>query len=467
MRRPRIRFSPVWLPVLFTGLLALWLSLSTAGRGARAAAELPTGLEASWLFPSTEGGAYFLCGDGGSAWACHFSGPDQEAPASAALASPPSLVYGENGKLCLFYAYDGFGTLLALDPELDLGEAEGNAALFFTSLPASYACGEGWLYVEDQEGVAAFPPDGGEALSLPVRGRLYTAPDGQAFAWGEGLLYRLSGGEAEALSGEEPRLFLGGGAYLSVEGTIFRLTETGAELVMAADPALRYWGGSALLAFGGSRVTAYGWDGLPAGSYEAGGEVAAVSQDFALVKTSGGFRLVAHDFQPDPTPAPTPDQEPSPAPTPEEEPSPTPVPTPYPSPSPTPSPSPSPESSPWPTPPVEVQGSWLYVPPGTTLETLRQLFWPDPVTFYNMQGAVVTEGLAGTGMTARKYTLVVPGDGNGDGRVDQRDMDAGLELLLRNQREGPQALALDLDGDEILTLKDLVLFSQRLEGAAP
>ena len=44
---------------------------------------------------------------------------------------------------------------------------------------------------------------------------------------------------------------------------------------------------------------------------------------------------------------------------------------------------------------------------------------------------------------------------------------AGLELLLRNQREGPQALALDLDGDEILTLKDLVLFSQRLEGAAP
>lgn len=472
MKLPRVRPSSVWLPVLFLGLLAFWVSLSSHGDGARATAGLPGGLHTSLLVPGPEGGALFLCGDGESAWACRFDSPDQSEPASAQLASPPSLAYGEDGNLCLFYAYSDFGTLLTVGPDLDLNAAETDAAIFFADLPASYACAGGWLYAETSENIAAYPPDGSGPLSLSIQGRLFTAPDGEAFAWTGDVLYRLSGGEAVAAAREEPRLFLGGGAFLSADGTIFRLTEAGAQPVLEADPALTYWGGSALLAFGGSQAAAYGWDGAPIGSYQAEGEVSAVTDGFALVQSDGGYRLVLHDFQPEPTPEPPPEEEPSPSPS--VSPAPSPEPSPYPSPEPSPSllPSLAPSSpptdspSPSPTPPVEVRGSWLYVSPGTSLEELRQLFWPDPVVFYSMAGRPVSEGLAGTGMTARKYTLIVPGDADGNGRVDQQDMLAGLDLLLRKELDGPQALALDQDGDEVLSLKDLLLFAQQLAGDA-
>lgn len=83
--------------------------------------------------------------------------------------------------------------------------------------------------------------------------------------------------------------------------------------------------------------------------------------------------------------------------------------------------------------------------------------------FYDRQGNPVTDGLAATGMTVRSYTIIVPGDADGNGYVDAQDIVRGIELCLQDEIPALEALALDLNGTGALEWEDLVLCSRSLD----
>lgn len=218
-----------------------------------------------------------------------------------------------------------------------------------------------------------------------------------------------------------------------------------------------------LLTASGTTVQASSLSGEPVGSVEIPGEVAALCGSGALFRQEGNFLFFPARFYQEPDPTATP----SPAPSPSEEPqpssSPTPSLTPTPEPSPTPADptiSPSPSDNPD---GIAIDGEWLVMPAGTTVETVVAWFVPGTVSIRDHAGQVVDSGSLATGMTAGAYQVAVQGDCDGSGSLSRNDLQEAQALLLEGtQVDSPYRRAADWDDDGLLTTQDLVLLAQQL-----
>ena len=352
-------------------------------------------------------------------------------------------------------------------------------------------------------------------LQVTPQGQLYVYAGGTLYHSGDGSFQRLSpvsgGKEPFALLGEEGWVDVSGGVYRLENGSPRLVTDLGLPPVVGTEPL--YAGDEQGFAVGqnSGEITWYGWDGSVLGSCLVPTPLRAVTPSLALCGGDGALALAQTGFAapaatPTPTPTPAPSEEPegtptpapseepeeTPSPAPSEEPegtpspapsqepgeTPTPVPseepegTPSPAPSqepgetPTPAPSQGPEESPAPTPAPppagwapELQGDKIYVPLGAAVEDLRNYFKPMAVKVLTPEGEAVYYGNLATGMTVEEYTIVVPGDCDGTGACNDRDVQAAqAHLLEETLLEGPCRLAADLDGDGEVTPEDLVLF---------
>ena len=345
-------------------------------------------------------------------------------------------------------------------------------------------------------------PRGGEAAEREFEGEirfLQVTPQGQLYVYAGGTLYHSGDGSLQGLSpvsgGKEPFALLGEEGWVDVSGGVYRLeqgsprlvTDLGDSPVVGTEPL--YAGDKQGFAVGqdSGEITWYGWDGSVLGSCLVPTPLRAVTPSLALCGGDGALALAQTGFAapaatPTPTPTPAPSEEPegTPTPAPSEEPEGTPTPapseepeeTPTPAPSeepeetPTPAPSQGPEESPAPTPAPppagwapELQGDKIYVPLGAAVEDLRNYFKPMAVKVLTPEGEAVYYGNLATGMTVEEYTIVVPGDCDGTGACNDRDVQAAqAHLLEETLLEGPCRLAADLDGDGEVTPEDLVLF---------
>ena len=352
---------------------------------------------------------------------------------------------------------------------------------------------------------------------------LQVTPQGQLYVYAGGTLYHSGDGSLQGLSpvsgGKEPFALLGEEGWVDVSGGVYRLEQGSPRLVtdLGRPPVVGteslYAGDKQGFAVGqdGGAITWYGWDGSVLGSRLVPTPLRAVTPSLALCGGDGALALAQTGFAapaatPTPTPTPAPSEEPeetptpapseepegtptpapseepegTPTPAPSEEPEETPTPapseepeeTPTPAPSegpeeaPTPAPSEEPEESPAPTPAPppagwapELQGDKIYVPLGAAVEDLRNYFKPMAVKVLTPEGEAVYYGNLATGMTVEEYTIVVPGDCDGTGACNDRDVQAAqAHLLEETLLEGPCRLAADLDGDGEVTPEDLVLF---------
>ena len=373
------------------------------------------------------------------------------------------------------------------------------------------------LYPRGGGGEAADREFEGEIRFLQVtpQGQLYVYAGGTLYHSGDGSFQRLSpvsgGKEPFALLGEEGWVDVSGGVYRLENGSPRLVTDLGLPPVVGTEPL--YAGDEQGFAVGqnSGEITWYGWDGSVLGSCLVPTPLRAVTPSLALCGGDGALALAQTGFAapaatPTPTPTPAPSEEPeetptpapseepegTPTPAPSEEPEGTPTPapseepegtpspapseepegTPSPAPSqepgetPTPAPSEGPEEAPTPTPAPppagwapELQGDKIYVPLGAAVEDLRNYFKPMAVKVLTPEGEAVYYGNLATGMTVEEYTIVVPGDCDGTGACNDRDVQAAqAHLLEETLLEGPCRLAADLDGDGEVTPEDLVLF---------
>ena len=333
-------------------------------------------------------------------------------------------------------------------------------------------------------------PRGGEAAEREFEGEirfLQVTPQGQLYVYAGGTLYHSGDGSFQRLSpvsgGKEPFALLGEEGWVDVSGGVYRLengsprlvTDLGLPPVVGTEPL--YAGDEQGFAMGqnSGEITWYGWDGSVLGSCLVPTPLRAVTPSLALCGGDGALALAQTGFAapaatPTPTPTPAPSEEPeeTPTPAPSEEPeeTPTPAPSEEPEETPTPAPSQGPEESPAPTPAPppagwapELQGDKIYVPLGAAVEDLRNYFKPMAVKVLTPEGEAVYYGNLATGMTVEEYTIVVPGDCDGTGACNDRDVQAAqAHLLEETLLEGPCRLAADLDGDGEVTPEDLVLF---------
>ena len=355
-------------------------------------------------------------------------------------------------------------------------------------------------------------PRGGETAEREFEGEirfLQVTPQGQLYVYAGGTLYHSGDGSLQGLSpvsgGKEPFALLGEEGWVDVSGGVYRLeqgsprlvTDLGRPPVVGTEPLYAGDKQGFAVGQGSGEITWYGWDGSVLGSCLVPGSLRAVTPSLALCGADGALALAQTGFaapaatptptpapseEPEETPTPAPSEEPegTPTPAPSEEPEETPTPapseepeeTPTPAPSeepeetPTPVPSQEPEESPAPTPAPppagwapELQGDKIYVPLGAAVEDLRNYFKPMAVKVLTPEGEAVYYGNLATGMTVEEYTIVVPGDCDGTGACNDRDVQAAqAHLLEETLLEGPCRLAADLDGDGEVTPEDLVLF---------
>lgn len=127
-----------------------------------------------------------------------------------------------------------------------------------------------------------------------------------------------------------------------------------------------------------------------------------------------------------------------------------------------PSPAPTPEPTLGPVePPVTVEDNFLLLEPGATADDLRELFQPEGVLIYDRLGKQMTHGRLATGMTAGEWTVVIRGDCNGSGTINERDLRAASTMLLTGEYSSEADYrAADLNDDGELDTTDLVLLSK-------
>ena len=319
-------------------------------------------------------------------------------------------------------------------------------------------------------------PRGGEAAEREFEGEirfLQVTPQGQLYVYAGGTLYHSGDGSLQGLSpvsgGKEPFALLGEEGWVDVSGGVYRLEQGSPRLVtdLGRPPVVGteslYAGDKQGFAVGqdGGAITWYGWDGSVLGSCLVPGSLRAVTPSLALCGADGALALAQTGFAapaatPTPTPAPSEEPEETPTPAPSEEPEETPTPAPSQEPGESPAPTPVPPPAGW---APELQGDKIYVPLGAAVEDLRNYFKPMAVKVLTPEGEAVYYGNLATGMTVEEYTIVVPGDCDGTGACNDRDVQAAqAHLLEETLLEGPCRLAADLDGDGEVTPEDLVLF---------
>lgn len=339
------------------------------------------------------------------------------------------------------------------------------------------------LYQIEQD--SAWDPQDPYSFPQPVE-FLQTTPQGTLYVYAGGNLYRSADGSFDSLTplpyDTPPLCLLGEEGFLDTGGTVCRVAEgeitpvlRGAEA--PADP--RLCGGNEdgfFLPESTDRLRWYSWEGEPLGSCLVDGTLAAAVPSLAVYEQDGVFYAAPTGFgppeptpTPSPTPAPTkppegegtpqPDTSPEPSDSPESSDSPEPSETPGPTASPeataTPLPIPTPEAGWYPVP----EGDIIIAPLGATVDELRQRFWPQAVEVEKPGGGVVYTGRLSTGMTVEGYTLVVPGDCDGTGTCNNRDVQAVQSHLLGEEElTGPYLRAADLNEDGEVTAEDLVLF---------
>lgn len=111
--------------------------------------------------------------------------------------------------------------------------------------------------------------------------------------------------------------------------------------------------------------------------------------------------------------------------------------------------------------PVTVEGDFLLLEPGSTADDLRELFQPEGVLLYDRLGKPMTHGRLATGMMAGDWTVVIRGDCNGSGTINERDLRAASAMLLTGEYSSEADYrAADLNDDGKLDTTDLVLLSK-------
>ena len=319
-------------------------------------------------------------------------------------------------------------------------------------------------------------PRGGEAAEREFEGEirfLQVTPQGQLYVYAGGTLYHSGDGSLQGLSpvsgGKEPFALLGEEGWVDVSGGVYRLEQGSPRLVtdLGLLPVVGteslYAGSEQGFAVGQGTgaITWYGWDGSVLGSCLVPTTLRAVTPSLALCGADGALALAQTGFAapaatPTPTPAPSQEPEETPTPAPSEEPEETPTPAPSQEPGESPAPTPVPPPAGW---APELQGDKIYAPLGAAVEDLRNYFKPMAVKVLTPEGEAVYYGNLATGMTVEEYTIVVPGDCDGTGACNDRDVQAAqAHLLEETLLEGPCRLAADLDGDGEVTPEDLVLF---------
>ena len=317
---------------------------------------------------------------------------------------------------------------------------------------------------------------GGEAADREFEGEirfLQVTPQGQLYVYAGGTLYHSGDGSLQGLSpvsgGKEPFALLGEEGWVDVSGGVYRLEQGSPRLVTdlgllpVVGTEFLYAGSEQGFAVGqdSGAITWYGWDGAVLGSCLVPGSLRAVTPSLALCGADGALALAQTGFAapaatPTPTPAPSQEPEGTPTPAPSGEPEETPTPAPSEEPGESPAPTPAPPPAGW---APELQGDKIYVPLGAAVEDLRNYFKPMAVKVLTPEGEAVYYGNLATGMTVEEYTIVVPGDCDGTGACNDRDVQAAqAHLLEETLLEGPCRLAADLDGDGEVTPEDLVLF---------
>lgn len=351
---------------------------------------------------------------------------------------------------------------LAEEKWLPFGE---NRLLQFACLPDGGFC---WVLSQSRGSLHLVTREGESQLSFP--GEIcFLSLSGTDLAVGTqtSLFFPSGGAPGEGIPCSAPvEQALGEGLFRDVDGQFLRLEEgrllpqfrweepIWSGLTLCRDEAGE---GSFLLPDGASGLRRVQNNGEKLEYYPLEGRPLAVCSLGALTAGEDGLRYAA-------LPAPG-----------EEEPplSGEPVPD---SPDPAPESSPEPESSPAPDEeppreaqaPVRLEGDFILIEEGMTAAQLRQLFVPDTCDLRDRAGQSVFSGRLGSGMTANRWTLVLPGDCDGSGSVSRNDLRQAAQMLYREQRgkadlEPALRRAADLNADGSLTTADLVLLRDMLD----
>lgn len=509
--------------ILFLFLTLFAVVFLILGDGSLPGAALPglsSGGDSLLFFGEAEEGLYLLFAEDEGAQACYLDKAALDQPRVQALSAVPEGASIQGGQLCfLTGTSSGFSQQTCLGPDLDIYNNE-MGGLFFTALPGAdrFAAPVGGpLYTAADDGtVAAYPLFEPEPAKSPVAQAEYLGVDseGWVYAYWQGVLCRFRGDAREEYADAPcPARLLGADAFVDSAGAVCLLENGQVRQVLSLHSpgtSVAFDGEFFVVADASGTVRRFGADGAAAGSYTlSASAVLAATPGYVLAEVSGSLWVYPHHFEeeaspsPEPTPevspsvppelspppspgeGPTPDVSPSPSvppelspppspggePTPDVSPSVSPEPPLSPSPSGDPAPSPPGSASPGPTPSfgelVELRNDkWLYVPAGSTVGDLQKLMEPEAVPVYTVDGKAVHEGRLATGMTVKKYTLVVLGDCNGSGMVDNRDVLTAQGYLLGegNFWSTAQVLAGDINNDGEIDAGDLVLISLKADG---
>lgn len=468
-------------PLLF---VAVFLILGDGSLPGAALPGLSSGGYSPLFFGETEEGLYLLLAEDEGARAYYLDKSALDQPHSQPLNGLPAGASIQEGRLCfLAGTSSGFCQQFCLGPDLDVYNNE-MGGLFFAALPEAgrFAAPVGGpLYTAADGGaVEAYPLNEPSPTESPAAQAEYLGVDseGWVYAYWQGVLCRFRGDDREEYAGALcPAQLLGADAFVDSAGAVCLLEEGQVRQVLnigSPDASVAFDGEFFVVAEAAGTVRRFGADGAAAGSYTlSASAVLAATPGFVLAEASGSLWVYPHHFEEEASPSPEPTPELSPSPSPSGEPTPDVSPSPSPSPEFSPSPSPGwePTPSPSPTPSfgdlIDVRNDkWIYVPAGSTVGELRELLQPENVPVYTADGEAVYEGRLATGMTVKKYTLVVLGDCDGSGTVDSRDVLTAQGYLLGKGStwSTAQVLAGDINEDGGIDAGDLVLISLKADG---
>ena len=415
--------------------------------------------------------------------------------------------------LGIYYRDDYTSSLSLWNSSILMSEAIENQFLYFIAAAEDRKCtftSDGALFAVSEAGkleqwtpVSKKPKD----VGLKEPDFLITTPGEWVYAYAQETLYRWRGRDSDQeeswkchaapawMVGEEAFVDTSGALFLIRDGELFEAPEALSQLdtsrcyikdneVYAADPT--------------GEIYRYNLDGTATGRQPWAGEVLRLAAEGALVQKDGRLWFAPYQFQdieeqPEETPPPTiePSEEPeaSESPLPTEEATPTPEATPSAVPSPELSPEPSETSSPTPEPgedtetPVPTPGGsplyetttwdgveYILLDEEMTVKKLQKMMEPQWVYIYDLEGNLASEGILKTGMTLtskispENKVIVILGDCNGNGHVNSKDIELASMCILGGDylRSDAAFLAVDLDRDGSLTLRDLILLSEKI-----